>query len=287
MQNKKLIPYIMVAPVFILVATIMFFGITNCVLQSLGYFPRIGMTDITFEHYTDIISDTSFISSFWLSLKTSFVSAMLSVLIGIIAAYIMTFSKYTRIRKFIVGIPVAVPHIIAIVLMIFVFSKTGIISRLMYSVGAIKDSSDFYNILFGENGLGIIIVYMWKGVPYVMMTVYGILKSVSEKYENAAMNLGASRLQVFRYIVMPQAMPFVVSSFIILFSFSFGSYEVPMLIGPSTPQALPVYAYVNYISADFSKRSVAMAANMIISIIGFVMLYIYSRVFEKIDRGDI
>ena len=79
-------------------------------------------------------------------------------------------------------------------------------------------------------------------------------------------------------------MPSIMSSFIILFSFAFGSYEVPFLIGPSTPKALSVYAYINYISSDLSKRSLAMVINTILSIISIVLLIIYNKVFNKIYK---
>ncbi|MGL5693296.1 MAG: ABC transporter permease [Peptostreptococcaceae bacterium] len=283
-MNKNLKPYVLISPVAILVGLVMFVGIFNCLTQSLGYFPQVGMDTITLDYYKEVLGDSAFLKSLLFSIKTALLSALISVIIGILIAYLLCQEKYSKFRHYLLNLPIIVPHIIVVILMIFIFCQTGIISRLCYSIGIIEDSSEFMNLVFDTNGVGVILVYLWKGIPYVILTVYNILKNVSDKLEVVAMNLGASKLQSFRYIILPLAMPSIISSFIILFTFAFGSYEVPFLIGPSTPKALPVYAYVNYISSDFSKRSFAMVINIILSVVSFLLLIIYNKLFNKIYK---
>lgn len=283
-MNKNLKPYVLIAPVATLIGLVMFVGIYNCLAQSLGYFPQVGMDTITLNYYKEVLGEGVFLKSLLFSIKTSLLSALISVIIGIIIAYLLCQEKYSKFRYYILNLPVIVPHIIVVILMIFIFSQTGIISRLFYSVGIVKDSSQFINVVLDSKGIGIILVYLWKGIPYVILTVYNILKNVSDKLEVVALNLGASKLQSFRYIILPLSMPSIISSFIILFTFAFGSYEVPFLIGPSTPKALPVYAYVNYISSDFSNRSFAMVINVILSVVSFLLLMIYNKLFNRIHK---
>ena len=283
-MNNKLKPYLLVAPVAILLGLVMVVGISNCIYQSLGYFPQIGMNNLTLDYYKEILVDKTFLKSLLFSIETSLISALISVFIGLILAYLLSQGKYSKFRVYILNLPVIIPHIIVVILAIFIFSQTGIISRVFYKLGIINDSSDFFNLIMDKNGIGIILVYIWKEIPYIVLTVYNILKNISEKLELVALNLGASKFQSFIYVILPLAMPSIISSFIILFSFSFGSYEVPFLIGPSTPKALSVYAYVNYISSDLSKRSLAMAINTILSIISFILLIIYNKIFIKIYK---
>ena len=283
-MNKNLKPYLLIAPAAILLGVVMVVGISNCIVQSLGYFPQIGMNNLTLDYYKEILGETTFLKSLLFSMKTSLISASISVFIGVVLAYLLSQSKYSKLRISILNLPVIIPHIIVVILTIFIFSQTGIISRIFYKLGIINDSSDFINLILDKKGIGIILVYLWKGIPYVTLTAYNILRNVSEKLEIVALNLGASKLQSFIYVILPLAMPSVISSFIILFSFAFGSYEVPFLIGPSTPKALSVYAYVNYISSDLSKRSLAMVINTILSVISFVLLIIYNKIFSKMYK---
>lgn len=283
-MNKKIKPYILIAPTAILVLSIMGFGIINCLYQSLGYFPHIGFNEISFEYYKEILRDTSFLKSLIFSLKTSFISTFIAVVVGVLLAYLLTKDKYSKLRISILNLPVIMPHIVVVFFIVTIFSQSGIISRILYNLGIISDSSQFINLISDKNGIGIIMVYLYKGIPYVVLTTYNILKNINDKLEIVATNLGASRFQTFRYITLPLAMPSIMSCFIILFAFSFGSYEVPFLIGPSTPKTLSVLAYNNYISSDFNQKALSMVINMILSGISFILLIIYNKIFNKVYK---
>ncbi|MEF9990735.1 MAG: ABC transporter permease subunit [Romboutsia sp.] len=286
-KNNKLKPYLLLAPITIFLIIIMGSGIVNCILQSVGYFPQIGLNEITFDYYKEILRDSSFLRSLIFTLKTSFVSAVLSVIIGILISYILCKSEYSKVRNYLLNLPIIVPHIVVVFFMITIFSKSGLISRVFYNLGMINDSSQFLSIVFDSNGIGIILVYLWKGIPFTAITVYNILRNINDKLEKVAINLGAKKLQTFRYIALPLAMPTIISSFIILFVFSFGSFEVPLLIGASTPKTLPVQAYTNYISSDLSQRVSSMVINVVLSSISFVLLIIYNKIFDKINKYEI
>ena len=72
-MESKLKPYILLAPVAIILISIMGFGIANCVMQSLGYMPYIGAENISFRFYKEVIRDSVFLESLIFSLKTSFI----------------------------------------------------------------------------------------------------------------------------------------------------------------------------------------------------------------------
>ncbi len=284
MPSNKLRPYFLIAPVSILLLSIMSVGLFNALLSSLGYLPQLGLTHITFDYYKEIFRDEIFLKSLRFSLKTSFISTVISVMIGVLISYFLCKNKFSKLRNSIIKLPVIIPHIVVILLMTTVFSQTGIISRFLYSLGFINDSSSFPLLLSDNRGIGIILVYLWKGIPFTVITTYNILTNVNDSLENVAINLGASKWQSFRYIALPLAMPSIISSFIILFAFSFGSYEVPFLIGPTTPKALPVLAYVSYISSNIDQKIISMVLNVILSCVSIVLLLIYNKIFNKINK---
>ena len=286
-MESKLKPYILLAPVAIILISIMGFGIANCVMQSLGYMPYIGAENISFRFYKEVIRDSVFLESLIFSLKTSFISSTVAVFIGVILAYFLSQEKLSKIKESLLNLPVIIPHIVVVMLMITIFSQSGIISRILYSLNIISDSSQFMSLVSDKNGVGVILVYLWKGIPFTIITAYNILKNISNNLEKVAINLGASKLQCFRYIILPLASPTIISSFIILFAFSFGSFEVPFLIGPKTPKALSVSAYTSYISSDLSQRSYAMVINVILSSLSFILLIVYNKILEKINRYKI
>ncbi|MBN8046998.1 ABC transporter permease subunit [Paraclostridium bifermentans] len=283
----KIKPYLLIAPAALLLLFIMGVGICTCILQSLGYFPLIGLDNITFDYYKEILSNQQFINSLMLSLKTSIISSTIATIIGILLAYLMTKSRFSKLRYFLLNLPIIVPHIIVVMLAFAVFSKTGIISRMLYNLNLINDSREFVSLVNDKAGIGIIIVYIYKGMPFIAITVYNILKSLDVKLEDVALNLGANKFQVLKLVIMPQIMPTILSSFIVIFAFSFGSFEVPYLIGATNPKALPVNAYINYINTDLAQRPLSMAMNSILTGISFILLILYNLIFTKLKKNKL
>lgn len=284
---SKIKPYLLIAPAALLLLFIMGVGICTCILQSLGYFPLIGLDSITFDYYKEILSNQQFINSLILSLKTSIISSLIATIIGILLAYLMTKSKFSKLRYFLLNLPIIVPHIIVVMLAFAVFSKTGIIARILYNLNLINDSREFVSLVNDKAGIGIIIVYIYKGMPFIAITVYNILKSLDFKLEDVALNLGANKFQVLKLVIMPQIMPTILSSFIVIFAFSFGSFEVPYLIGATNPKALPVNAYINYINTDLAQRPLSMAMNSILTGISFILLILYNLIFTKLKKNKL
>ncbi|MFL1469904.1 ABC transporter permease [Paraclostridium bifermentans] len=284
---SKIKPYLLIAPAALLLLFIMGVGICTCILQSLGYFPLIGLDNITFDYYKEILSNQQFINSLMLSLKTSIISSTIATIIGILLAYLMTKSRFSKLRYFLLNLPIIVPHIIVVMLAFAVFSKTGIISRMLYNLNLINDSREFVSLVNDKAGIGIIIVYIYKGMPFIAITVYNILKSLDVKLEDVALNLGANKFQVLKLVIMPQIMPTIFSSFIVIFAFSFGSFEVPYLIGATNPKALPVNAYINYINTDLAQRPLSMAMNSILTGISFILLILYNLIFTKLKKNKL
>ncbi|GAA0090020.1 ABC transporter permease subunit [Paraclostridium bifermentans] len=284
---SKIKPYLLIAPATLLLLFIMGVGICTCILQSLGYFPLIGLNSITFDYYKEILSNQQFINSLILSLKISIISSLIATIIGVLLAYLMTKSRFSKLRYFLLNLPIIVPHIIVVMLAFAVLSKTGIISRVLYNLNLIKDSSEFVSLVNDKAGIGIMIVYIYKGMPFIAITVYNILKSLDAKLEDVALNLGANKFQIFKLVIMPQIMPTILSSLIVIFAFSFGSFEVPYLIGATNPKALPVNAYINYINTDLAQRPLSMAMNSILTGISFILLILYNLIFTKLKKNKL
>ena len=80
-------------------------------------------------------------------------------------------------------------------------------------------------------------------------------------------------------------MPGLVSASAIVFAFIFGAYEVPALLGASSPQTLPVMAYRSFTDTDLASRPQAMAIAMLIAVVSVVMIALYTRVLRAKRRA--
>ncbi len=275
----------MLIPVMIVVLGIFLSGLVMAFMQSLGYFRAIGLTEFTLKYYKEVLTSQGFLSSLGFSLYISMVSSIIAVFLGVLLAYSILRSKHRKgIEEMIYKLPIVVPHIVAALLVYNILSQSGILPRLLYSIGIIEEQSQFPSLLYDKNGIGIIAAYLWKEIPFVAMVVYTILSNINNKLSAVAHNLGANNRQVFFHVLLPLIMPSILSSFIIIFAFSFGAYELPFLLGPTTPKALPVKAYIEYTNPSLANRPYAMVINMILTFVSLILVWLYNKSFELISK---
>ncbi|PAB58590.1 spermidine/putrescine ABC transporter permease [Anaeromicrobium sediminis] len=286
-MNRKMKIFFMLLPTLLIIGGIFFIGILKGFFISLGYFPEVGLEKFTLYYYKEVIKDKAFIDSLKFSLYTSFWSASIGVLVGVLLAYLLLEKKNKEsIDYWLYKIPVIIPHTIGALIIYNIFSQTGILSRILNYLNLIDDYNDFFQLVYDTHGIGIILTYIWKEIPFVVLVVYTVLKGINTKLSEAALNLGASKRQVFFHILLPLAGPSIMGTFIIIFAFSFGSFEVPFLLGPTNPRALPVKAYIEYTNPDLRHRPYSMVINMVLSAISFIFIIMYVKVFKKISKYE-
>jgi putative spermidine/putrescine transport system permease protein len=125
---------------------------------------------------------------------------------------------------------------------------------------------------------------MIKEIPFVMLLVLGMLQRFPFERLLSAKMLGAGSWRRFTTILFPFLTPVVHTSFIILFLYSFGAYDIPALLSESRPQMLPITVYNIFFNSDLSQRPKAMAILTVMFIFAAVFVAIYSFAAGKIDR---
>lgn len=257
-------------------------GLIKSLLISFGYFPEIGLDSFTTEFYASLWKDRSFIDSLFFTLRFSIVSSVIAIVIGLLMAYGIYFFV-NRFEVFL-NIPVILPHMIVVVILLNFFSQSGFFSRIAYHLGIISDMSEFPGIFYEKHAIGIILVYILKGSPFAAIVFLQGLKKISKEQFLAAANLGAKRIDEFRYIYLPQIRASVYKVFLILFTFSFGSYETPNLIGSTSPRALGVKSYIEFTQNDFAYKPYAFAINVVMAIVGILTVIVFFYLESKDDE---
>ncbi|MCR4747567.1 MAG: ABC transporter permease subunit, partial [Clostridiales bacterium] len=142
---------------------------------------------------------------------------------------------------------------------------------------------EFPKLIFDRGGIGIILAYIWKGLPFITYVTYDIFRTLDTRYDAVAATLGASSVRRIRHIYLPQLWPAITGGFVMIFAYTFGSYEIPLLLGPTTPRALPILSYIYYSSITLSDHLYAMACNMLI-VLFILIILAFGRILEKILR---
>ena len=258
----------LLGPSLILVSLLFGGGLALGLFQALGYTAGEGLNSITFDHFKTIFSDPDFAGSITLTLYISLTSTLLAASISIaLALAIIRWAAASRMINFILEIPLTVPHLVIAISILLLLSPAGIFSRFFSFLGLLSSSSAFPLLVNDDYSIGIIVVYVWKEVPFITFMLLSVLTNIGPELNEAGATLRASRLQRFRYITLPIIGPSLGAACLIVFAFTFGAFEVPYLLGKTYPISLPVWAYKNYSDIDLLARPEGIAIGLIIAAI--------------------
>ncbi len=283
-MTKRTTITLLLLPTLIVLALLFFGGLVMGLMQSLGFMPLIGLNDFNFDAYRHLFSDEEFISSLGLTVWIALSSTLLSVVFAILTALSLrrTFIG-KRIVNFLYQFPITIPHVVIMIGTMLLFTQSGIFSRFANHLGIVSDQSKFPILVFDDWGIGIIYVYLWKQIPFIGVIVLSILQSLGNNFEELARSLGANKWQVFWHVLLPTIIPGILPASIICFSFAFGSYEVPFLLGKPYPAVISVLAMRLYQDVDLNARPQAMATAVFMAFFISILVFFYKKLLNKVS----
>jgi len=273
----------MLAPALVVIGFIFAGGLVLGLSQSLGYMPIIGERGFSLRAYAELVARPGFARSLGLTIFVSVASTVAAVALAVVTA--LTLRKRFRGKKlvsFVYQLPLTVPHLVIAVGFLLLISQSGLLARAAHALGWIRESSQFPILVFDDLGIGIILVYVWKEVPFIGLIALAVLQSLGEDYEEQARTLGAGRWQTFRHVLLPLILPGILPGSIIIFAYVFGAFEVPYLLGKSFPSMLSVLSYRLYIDVDLNARPQAMAMSILIALFVLLLVTAYRRLTRRL-----
>lgn len=285
--KQAIVPYLLALPAAVLILVFLY-GVVNGVLQGFGIMPFLGRTQFTLDYYVQALTRSDLASSILYSLYLATVSSLVAVVGGVAVAAFMTRARTSRLVRLVnIQIPIMTMHALVALAVMFLFTGSGMVPRVLAALGVIDGPNAFPSVVGAVSGWGIIVVYAWKEIPFIAFSTITIMSSISDSLGEAAAMLGAGPVRTFFGVTLPLCKGAVAKAFMVVFAFAFGSYEVPFLLGPTLPQAMPVLAYVEFQDPDIVNRCYAMALNGIMALLCTVIALVYFAVLRSEQKGGI
>ena len=124
---------------------------------------------------------------------------------------------------------------------------------------------------------GVVLIHMVGALVYAVWTMTAVFRSIPESLEEAAWNLGASRLKTFFTVALPLATPGLVASTLLVFLYSFDEFTGTLLVGSPFVLTLPVYMYRTSVGYELQVASIAALLLMLPGIALLVVLERYLK----------
>lgn len=234
---------------FISVTLLIFFSVLPLVLGA-GYailysFGIIGALNhgFTLEHWQKLFSTNDVWLSFGYSAMLSAISLTACILVsmGIALKYHPFFRK--GFLSYLIYQPLAFPSLVAAFFFFQFLSSAGILARIMYQLGIIQSAADFPNLINDPYSIGIIAAQFFISCPIFILLYTSLIQTERiTDYLQLSATLGARRSQASWRIAIPVLLRKSFPTILLYFIFKLGTYEIPLLLGRSRPEAISVLA---------------------------------------------
>jgi putative spermidine/putrescine transport system permease protein len=249
------------APALVVVLALWGAGMVGAVRSSLGVSRLTGWSAADLDAYRALVDDPAFWESLWFTLRVAALSTTLSAVLAVALAAALR--RHGPTVRALAAVPVPMPHLVAAVLGVLWLGPGGIADRL---IGGLP-----VDLVRDEAGLGIVLVYVYKETPFLALLVLAAWGPAVAASEEAAAVLGAGPLQRLRWVVWPAIRAPLVTGSAVVAAFVIGAFEVPLTIGPTSPETLSELALSATRTAALEGRSVANAALLVASLLALAV----------------
>ena len=247
-------------------------AIAMTVLQSVGLYALVGESRLTFDHWLSL-ADRTFVDSLLFSLKVGVGSAFGTLIFSYPLALFLRRKRYgTQLIGSIIKIPLFVPALVAAFLILNVLAFHGVLNSTLLGLGIIDRPLRMLNDKFGWN---VLIIQIWKNLPFQLLILSATLESIQTDIEDAARNLGASPWRVIRHIILPLSAPGILIAVVLVFILTFGDYAITKVAGPVYPSSLSVLMYTE--AFTLQQWSSAACIGVVITFASLLFVAIYAR----------
>jgi spermidine/putrescine transport system permease protein len=223
--------------------------------------PTFPLSGFTLHWYREFLANSELRGA----LETSAIIAALSsagaVVLGVLASIALTrrrFGGRAAVSALLLS-PLVIPYVVFGISLLLLFHQLGVPRSI----------------------LTVVIGHVVISLPYTILVLVPRLDQVDVSLEEAAFDLGASRLRTFRSITLPLILPAVVSAFLIAFTTSFDEYAVAsFVVGPRVTFPIYLYSALRFPSQLPQVIAVAVVV-LVLSLVVVVGAEVGRRVAER------
>lgn len=271
----------MLIPSFLIVFSITAYVLANTFKESLGIIPELSLNEITIKHYINLFGNKIFLEGFLFSMIVALISTTISIVAGTYLSYVFS-RKKVGAAVFMYRYPILLSYVAAAVLIYNTYSDKGLIYHIALILGMDIGPLD---IIYNSKGIAVIILNIFKGIPFVAFSLYPIFIKTDSEYRETAKNLGCTDTMYVYKILLPLCKHSMLTSFLIIFNYNLFSYEGYYFLGPSTPISIGVLAYNSYINPDLLYRVSSMAINFVMMTVSIILCFIFYKSLKQTKKG--
>jgi len=188
-----------------------------------------GTGAVTFANYARIFASKYYVHSVGNSLLAAALASVGATLIATPLAFCLARIEMPgkAVLLTLATLPLVLPSFVAAYALVLLFGHAGVVTTAFRAIGI--PMGPIYGLT------GITIVFLLTLYPYVLLPALAGFKAIDISIEEAARNLGGSRVHAFRTVLLPVAMPAVLAGALLVFIEALENFGVPVVLAEDRP----------------------------------------------------
>jgi len=193
--------------------------------------------DMRYDDNGNIVAQPEFrqvyVNLFWRTMAMSLSITLMCLLLGFPIAYLLATLplRTSNLLMILVLLPFWTSLLVRTTTWIVLLQKHGVLNDLAVWTGLVDDGARLQMI---HNSTGTIIAMTHILLPFMILPLYSVMKTIPPSYMRAARSLGANQFTAFTRVYIPQTLPGVGAGAILVFILAIGFYITPALVGGRT-----------------------------------------------------
>ncbi|MCX5966772.1 MAG: sulfate ABC transporter permease subunit CysT [Cyanobacteria bacterium] len=238
---------------------VLFLPLAGMLLKAAGVGP---------QSFWELATTPEALAAYKVSFGVAALASLVNGVFGLLVAWALIRRRFPgqRLLDSLIDLPFALPTAVAGLALSFVYGPEGWLGKPLMQLFGLKVS-------FTVVGVGVAMVFI--SLPFVVRTVEPVLRSLEKEQEEAAWSLGASPMQTFFRVVLPQLMPAILGGVAQGYSRAVGEYGSVVMISSNVPfrdLITPTLIVQKLEEYDFEAATVIGSVMLIFSLISLLLI---------------
>jgi len=207
------------------------------------------------------------VAAYKLSFGAAALAAAINCVFGLLIAWVLVRYRFAgqRMLSALIDLPFALPTAVAGIALTALYADTGLVGRILAPMG----------LPIAYKPAGVVMALTFVGLPFVVRTVEPVLAELSSEVEEAALTLGATRLQTFFRVILPAIAPALATGFALAFARGAGEYGSVIFIAGNMPfksEIAPLLIITQLEEYDYAGAAAIACVMLLISFAVLLLL---------------
>lgn len=252
----------MISPMLLFIAVFFAYPLLDMLMRSFS-----GTDGISLEHYRRIVDRPIYGRVIWETLVLCTQVTLTTLVLAYPLAYVLTIARPSvrAVMMVLILIPFFTSILVRTYAWMVILGPTGLLVQWLEALSLPKVS-----LLY--NRLGVLIGMSYALLPYMVLTLYSVMRGIDRRLLQAAANLGAGEWQSFRYVFLPLTLPGITGGALLVFILSLGYFITPRLLGGDRDQTISMiidYQVEHALNLEFAAALAAVL--LVLTLVGFVL----------------